>query len=93
MGFYTNNNFLDQSINFAYNEYKPGKWYNQIQGWVEAEYSRKYKASDYQSFGVFPGIWVQFKNFWSVELNGNWLAESNDFYESRNGQVFRAPEM
>jgi hypothetical protein len=92
MGFYTNNNFFDQSVNFAYSEYKPGKWYNQIQGWVEAEYSRKYKASDYQSFGVFPGIWVQFKNFWSVELNGNWLAESNDFYEARNGQVFKAPE-
>ncbi len=25
-------------------------------------------------------------------MNGNWLAESNDFYELRNGQVFKAPE-
>jgi hypothetical protein len=92
MGFYTNNNFFDQSLNFAYNIYKPGKWYNQIQAWTEVEYSRRYKPGDYQSLGIFPGIYTQFKNFWSVEVNGNWLAESNDFYESRNGQVFKAPE-
>jgi len=92
MGFYTNNNFFDQGINVGYNIYKPGKWYNQIQAWTEVEYSRRYKPGDFQSLGIFPGIYTQFKNFWSVELNGNWLAESNDFYESRNGQVFKAPE-
>lgn len=92
MGFYTNNNFFDQSVNLSYNIYKPGKWYNRIESWTEVEYSRRYKPGDYQSFGIFPGIFTQFKNFWSVELNGNWLAESNDFYEARNGQVFRAPE-
>lgn len=92
MGFYTNNNFFDQGVNVGYNIYKPGKWYNQIQAWTEVEYSRRYKPGDFQSLGIFPGIYTQFKNFWSVELNGNWLAESNDFYESRNGQVFKAPE-
>jgi len=92
MGFYTNNNFFDQGINVGYNVYKPGKWYNQIQAWTEVEYSRRYNPGDFQSLGIFPGIYTQFKNFWSVELNGNWLAESNDFYESRNGQVFKAPE-
>jgi hypothetical protein len=92
MGFYTNNNFFDQSVNFAYNIYKPSKWYNSLQAWTEVEYSRRFKPADYQSFGIFPGMYVQFKNQWSAELNGNWLAESNDFYESRNGQVYRAPE-
>lgn len=91
MGFYTNNNFLDQGINIAYNLYKPGKWYNQVQAWAEVEYSRRYNPGDYQSFGIFPGIYVQFKNFWSAELNANVLAGSNDFYESRNGQVYKAP--
>lgn len=91
MGFYTNNNFFDQSINLGYNVYKPGKWYNQIQAWTEVEYSRRYKPDDYQSLGFFPGIYIQYKNFWSTELTGNFLAESNDFYESRNGQVFKAP--
>lgn len=92
MGFYTNNNFLDQGVNFAYQVFKPGKWYNQIQAWTEVEYSRRYKPSDYQNIGVYPGVYVQFKNFWSVELFGNWRAEGNDFYEARNGQVFKSPE-
>ncbi|WP_113651329.1 DUF5916 domain-containing protein [Pedobacter namyangjuensis] len=92
MGFYTNNNFLDQSLNFAYNIYKPSKWFNSLQAWTEVEYSRRFSPGDYQNFGVFPGMYVQFKNLWSAELNGNWLAKSNDFYESRNGQVYRAPE-
>ncbi|MBB2146328.1 hypothetical protein GM921_12575 [Pedobacter sp. LMG 31464] len=91
MGFYTNNNFFNQSVNFAYNVYKPGKWYNQIQAWTEVEYSRRFKPGDYQSLGFFPGVYVQFKNQWSAELNANVLAKSNDFYESRNGQVYKAP--
>lgn len=92
MGFYTNNNFFDQSIEVGYSIYKPGKWYNEIQTRTEVEYSRRYKPGDYQSLGIFSGLYAQFKNFWSVELNGNWLAESNDFYESRNGQIYKAPE-
>ncbi len=91
MGFYNNNNFFDQSGRIAYNVYKPGKWYNQIQLWTEIEYSRRFNPGDYQSFGLFPGMYVQFKNQWSVEANANYLAESNDFYEARNGQVYKAP--
>lgn len=91
MGFYTNNNFFDQSISLGYNVYKPGKWYNQIQAWTEVEYSRRFKPGDYQSLGIFPGVYVQFKNLWSAELVTNWIAEQNDFYEARNGQVFKAP--
>lgn len=92
MGFYTNNNFLDQGLNLAYSIYKPSKWYNELQAWTELEYSTRFKPGDYQSFGIYPGVYAQFKNFWSVELNGNWVAEGNDFYESRNGQVYKAPE-
>ncbi|MES2417566.1 MAG: DUF5916 domain-containing protein [Bacteroidota bacterium] len=92
MGFYTNNNFFDQSLNMGYNIYKPGKWYNQIQAWTELEYSRRYKPGDYQSFGIFGGAYVEYKNFWATEFNGNWQASANDFYESRNGQVYKTPE-
>lgn len=91
MGFYTNNNFFNQGLNIAYNIYKPGKWYNELQTWTEVEYSRRFRPGAYQSFGIFPGVYVQFKNFWSAELNGNFLSESNDFYESRNGQLYKAP--
>jgi hypothetical protein len=91
MGFYMNNNFFDQSLNFAYNVYKPGKWYNSIQAWTEIEYSRRFKSSDYQSFGVSPGAYIQFKNLWSLELITEFMPKGNDFYESRNGTIFRAP--
>jgi hypothetical protein len=92
MGFYINNNFFDQSVNFAYNIYKPSKWYNSLEVWTEVEYSRRFKPGDFQNFGIFSGINIQFKNLWSARLNGNWLAASNDFYESRNGMVYKAPE-
>lgn len=92
MGFYTNNNFLDQYVNFGYSVYKPGKWYNQIESWTEMVYSKRFKPSDYQSFAIYSGAYVQFKNFWSTNINLNWEAEANDFYEARNGQVFKTPE-
>jgi len=91
LGFYTNNNFFDQTLNLGYNVYKPGKWYNQLESWASLEYSRRFRPGDYQYFGFFPGFSVQFKNFWSAELNANILAANNDFYEARNGQVYKAP--
>lgn len=92
MGFFTNNNFLDQTVNVAYNIYKPGKWYNQWQNWTNIVYSRRVNPGDYQSFGAMAGSYVQFKNFWSVETDLFYNADKNDFYEARNGQVYKAPE-
>lgn len=92
LGFYTNNNFLDQQLDLNYNNYTPSKWYNNYSFYTEISYSQRYKPSDYQSFGIFYGANIQFKNFWSARLNGNYLAEANDFYEARNGQVYKVPE-
>jgi hypothetical protein len=92
MGFFTNNNFLNHSAYIAYNIFKPGKWYNEWQNWFNINYSRRVEPSDYQSLGVMVGSYVRFKNFWSVETDLNYNARSNDFYESRNGEVYRTPE-
>lgn len=92
IGFYTNNNFLDQEVKLAYNIYEPGNWYNTIETELEVKHSKRFKPGDYQSFGIYPEISVQFKNFWSVKLSANWQAESNDFYEARNGQLFKESE-
>ena len=92
MGFFTNNNFLDQTVNVAYSIYKPTTWYNQWQSWINLLYSRRVSPGDYQSFGVEGGSYMQFKNFWSVETDLNYNAEKNDFYEARNGQVYKMPE-
>jgi len=92
MGFFTNNNFFNQRLGFGYNIYKPGKWYNQYQSWLNFNYSRRAMPGDYQSFGINTGYWVQFKNQWSAEFDFSYDAKRNDFYEARNGQIYRAPE-
>ncbi|HEY1024415.1 MAG TPA: DUF5916 domain-containing protein [Sphingobacteriaceae bacterium] len=92
MGFFNNNNYFDHYLNFGYNIFKPGKWYNKVETWLNIQYSERYKARDFQNFGVYPGAWIQFKNFWTINLNADWQPEANDFYEARsNGQVFRSP--
>ncbi len=92
MGFFTNNNFLDQRIGVGYNIYKPSKWYNQFESWLNLNYSRRAIPAAYQKIGFNGGYWVQFKNQWSAELDVSWDRKSNDFYEARNGQVYHAPE-
>ena len=92
MGFFTNNNFVNHSVNVGYNIFKPGKWYNEWQNWFGALYSRRVAPADFQSFGLELGSYVRFKNFWSVEAGLNYNGVNNDFYESRNGQVYKTPE-
>ncbi|MCX2573693.1 DUF5916 domain-containing protein [Pedobacter sandarakinus] len=91
MGFFTNNNFLDQRLGFGYNIFKPGKWYNEWQNWLNIRYSRRAMPGDYQSFGIETGSYVRFKNLWSAELDINADDKQNDFYEARNGAVYKAP--
>jgi hypothetical protein len=92
MGFFTNNNFLDQRAGIGYNIFKPGKWYNEWQNWFNISYSRRSIPGDYQSFGIETGSYVRFKNLWSAEVDVNYDAKANNFYEARNGQVYKAPE-
>ncbi|GGE58453.1 carbohydrate binding protein with CBM9 domain [Pedobacter psychrotolerans] len=92
MGFFTNNNFLDQRVGLGYNIFKPGKWYNEWQNWFNMTYSRRATPGDYQSLGIETGSYVRFKNLWSAELDVNYDAKANNFYEARNGQIYKAPE-
>jgi hypothetical protein len=92
MGFFTNNNFLDQRLGIGYNVYKPGKFYNQWENWFNMIYSRRATPGAYQSFTTNVGSWMQFKNLWSAEFDASYNAKRNDFYEARNGQVYKAPE-
>jgi len=91
MGFFTNNNFLDQRIGIGYNVYKPSKWYNQFESWLNLNYSRRAMPGAYQKIGTNAGYWVQFKNQWSAEFDLSVDRKGNDFYEARNGQMYQAP--
>ncbi len=93
MGFFTNNNYLDHYTSASYSIYKPSTWYNVLESWLDVKYSQRLKPMVYQSFGIYPGIWTEFKNFWSVELVADWQKWGNDFYESRTaGKVYHYPE-
>nr|MBC7614138.1 carbohydrate binding family 9 domain-containing protein [Pseudopedobacter sp.] len=93
LGILFNNNNLDNSIYLGYSWYKATKWYNQLQTYFNANHSQRYKPNIYQSFDVESGGYVQFKNLWSMNLNLNYSAKGNDFYEARTaGRVFRSPE-
>lgn len=89
LGFFTNNNFLDHSLNLGYNKFTPGKWYLQYQTWLEADHSQRFKPHSYQSFNANVGGWVKFKNFWSANVNIGRVFSGNDYYEARTaGRVF-----
>lgn len=93
LGILFNNNNLDNSIYLGYSWYKATKWYNQLSTWFNANHSQRYKPNTYQSFQVESGGYVQFKNLWSMNINLNYEAEGNDFYEARTaGRVFKSPE-
>lgn len=92
MGFFTNNNFLDQTVILHYNLYKPSSWYTSYQSYFLVNYSRRFKPSAYQNLYMEVGPYVRFKNLWSAELDVNWKAKGNDFYEARNGQVFQSSQ-
>ena len=89
LGILFNNNFFDNSIFGEINLYKGKKIYNEFHAFVQARYSQRYKPRAYQNVGLYSGMYMQFKNLWSINSNIEWNPEGNDFYEARNGQVFK----
>lgn len=92
LGILFNNNFISNSFSMGYSWYKPTKWYNQLQTWMEGEYVRRYKPNTYQSKEISAGGRIQFKNLWSFNANLRYQGEGNDFYEPRTeGRSFITP--
>ncbi|MES2430410.1 MAG: DUF5916 domain-containing protein [Bacteroidota bacterium] len=98
LGFFTNNNTMDQGLWLGYNITKPGKWYNQINLAWDSWYSRLVspmtvkKSSMYQTTAFSLDAKAQLKNLWWVGTFINGALKSNDFYESRvYGRVFINP--
>ena len=101
LGYYTNNNSMDQGIWAGYNWSKPGKWYNQLRLNANVFYSRLMSPVDvlrrsgqmYQNAGMNINANGQLKNLWWVGFNINGGPARNDFYEPRRygtyGRVFK----
>lgn len=98
LGYFTNNNTMDQGVWVGYNWIKPKYFYNQARVNVNLTYSRLVSAIDnlkrkemmYQRAGLNSNGNFQSKKLWWAGYNLNINARYNDFYEPREmGRVFR----
>ena len=98
LGYFTNNNTMDQGVWAGYNWTKPKNWYNQLRVNANLNYSRLVSPLDilhrpsmmYQNAGGNFNANAQTKKLWWIGLNLNFGLNYNDFYESRvTGRVFQ----
>ncbi|MEO6722697.1 MAG: DUF5916 domain-containing protein [Ferruginibacter sp.] len=97
LGYFTNNNTMDQGVWVGYSWTKPKFWYNQFRVNFNGFYSRlvtpldEYRGKDkmYQSGRLNINANGQSKKLWFAGANITWNANKNDFYEPRlKGRVF-----
>ncbi len=101
LGYFTNNNTMDQGVWAGYNWNKPRKWYNSLRINTNIWYSRLVTPIDalrrsslmFQGAGINFNFNAQTKKLWQIGLNINGGPGGNDFYEPRTdlkyGRVFR----
>jgi hypothetical protein len=98
LGYFTNNNNMEQGVYMGYSWIKPKKWFNRLRLNFNARYSRlvtpidllKRKAMMYQDGGGNININGETKKLWFLFANVNWGYRNNDFYEARvPGRVFQ----
>lgn len=86
------NNYLDHYLYFGYNWNKPGKWYNSLHLNTDFTYSRRYRPDAYQSFYYELSINGQLKNLMQAEVEIEYNAQGNDFYEPRvANRIYKSP--
>ncbi len=83
LGILFNNNYIERNLNLNYNQYKPGKWYNQYGIYSSVNFVQRYKPNTFQEGGVYAGYFVVFKNFWDLNLEMDYQPEGNNYYEAR----------
>lgn len=98
MGYFTNNNFMEEGLWAGYKWIKPKHWYNQIRINTNLWYNRlvtpidvmKRKELMYQNLGYNVNANAQTKKLWWFGFNFSINEKYNDFYEPRSaGRVFR----
>lgn len=97
LGYFTNNNTMDQGFWIGYNWNKPKGWYNSLRMNINGWYSRlvtpldavKGKDRMYQGSGINYNLNAQTKRLWDVGMYISAGNKYNDFYEARvPGRVF-----
>jgi len=98
LGYFTNNNFMEEGVWAGYSWTEPKRWYNQIRINTNLWYNRlvtpidvlKRKELMYQNLGYNVNANAQAKKLWRAGFNFSINEKYNDFYEPRSfGRVFR----
>jgi Domain of unknown function (DUF5916) len=98
LGYFTNNNNMEQGVYMGYSWIKPKKWFNRLRLNFNTWYSRlvtpidilKRKEMMYQNGGGNINMNGETKKLWFVFAAVNWGYNNNDFYEARvPGRVFQ----
>ena len=98
LGYFTNNNTMDNGLWMGYKWTEPKKFFNNFRMNFNTFYSRlvtpidllKRKEMMYQNGGGNVNLNGQTKKLWFVGANINWGYNYNDFYEARvPGRVFK----
>ncbi len=98
LGYFTNNNTIDNGLWMGYKWLQPKKFFNNFRLNFNTFYSRlvtpidvlKRKEMMYQNGGGNVNMNGQTKKLWFVGVNVNWGYNYNDFYEAREpGRVFK----
>ncbi|MFX8840896.1 DUF5916 domain-containing protein, partial [Acinetobacter baumannii] len=73
LGYFTNNNYMDNYFWMGYRWLEPKKWYNRINVNINGGVSMRYKPWDFQNSWMNANVNGQFKNLWwaGVNLNAN----------------------
>ncbi len=93
MGYFTNNNYIDNGLWMGYKWIEPKKWYNRLNFNFNIYYSTRLKPWDFQTVNINTNLNGQLKNLWHVGINFYATPKGNDFYEARKtGYVFKTPQ-
>lgn len=93
LGFLRRANRIEHGGQISYNQFKPGKVFNNWSIRLNGNYNQLYEPNTFTNMFVNLNINGQFKNFWwaTAEIGGS-PRSANDFFEARtSGYVFQRP--
>ena len=91
LGFLRAPNEFNVYSRVSYNIYKPFSVFNRLNSWFNIRHEQLYRPRTFTSFSLNGGVWLQFKNFYSIEA-GFWTQPvgAYDYFEPREpGRKFR----
>ena len=92
MGFFNNNNYLENGSWLGYKWTKPKGFYNNLYLNLNIAYSEMYKPRKFQYFRINANLNGQLKNLWRGGVNADWRPETHDYYEPRiEGRMVKLP--